>query len=59
MRYFGTHFNLTLAGLRLRVRVDLDDARDEPEDVRCDEGSRPNGDVRYANIPHHLRSWRT
>jgi hypothetical protein len=28
MRYFGTSFSLTLAGLRLRIRIDLDE---EPE----------------------------
>ena len=59
MRYFGTHFSLTLAGLRLRVNIDLDEPDDEPEDVPRDEGNRPHGDIRHANIPHHLRSRRT
>jgi hypothetical protein len=29
MRYFGTTFSLTLAGLRLRIRIDLDE---EPQE---------------------------
>jgi len=59
MRYFGTHFSLTLAGLRLRVNIDLDEPEDEAEDVRRDEGSRPHGDAQQRIIPHHLRSRRT
>ncbi|HMD01911.1 MAG TPA: hypothetical protein VKG44_02995 [Candidatus Baltobacteraceae bacterium] len=29
MRYFGTTFSITLAGCRLRIRIDLDDVPDE------------------------------
>jgi hypothetical protein len=29
MKYFGTAFSLTLAGLRLRVRIELEDEPDE------------------------------
>jgi len=29
MKYFGTAFSLTLAGLRLRIRIDLEDEPDE------------------------------
>ena len=59
MRYFGTHFSLTLGGMRLRVRIDLDEPRDEFEDAQREEGRRPNGDVQHRIIPHHLRSPRT
>jgi len=56
MRYFGTNFSLTLVGLRFRVRIELDDVDDAPQDAPRDEGTRPHGDVRNRNIPHHLRS---
>jgi hypothetical protein len=29
MKYFGTAFSFTLAGLRLRVRIELEDEPDE------------------------------
>lgn len=58
MQFFGTHFSLTLAGLRLRVRIELDEVEAEPEDVRRDEGTRPHADVQQR-IPHHLRTRRT
>jgi len=29
MKYFGTAFSLTLAGLRLRIRIELEDEPDE------------------------------
>ena len=59
MRYFGTHFSLTLAGLRLRVNIDLDEPEDEPEDAAREEGTRAHGDAQQRIIPHHLRSRRT
>jgi hypothetical protein len=33
MRYFGTSFTLVLAGLRLRIRVDLDEEPTQPVTV--------------------------
>jgi hypothetical protein len=29
MKYFGTAFSLTLAGLRLRIQIDLEDVPEE------------------------------
>ncbi len=29
MKYFGTAFSLSLVGLRLRIRIDLEDVPDE------------------------------
>ena len=31
MRYLGTNFSLTLGGLRIRVRIDLDDGEELEE----------------------------
>jgi len=59
MRYLGSNFSLTLAGLRLRVRIDLDDVEMEPQDVRRDEGTPEHVDAKRKVIPHHLRSRRT
>ena len=39
MRYLGTHFSLTIGGLRLRVRIDLDDADDEKGDGGREQGN--------------------
>jgi len=58
MRYLGTHFSLTIGGLRLRVRIDLDDIEPEPQDVRHDEGTPEHADIRRRVVPHHLRSRR-
>ena len=56
MRYLGSNFSLTIAGLRLRVRIDLDDVDVESQDVRRDEGTREHVDVKRKVVPHHLRS---
>jgi hypothetical protein len=42
MRYFGTSFSLVLGGLRLRVRIDLDDDPDEQtvHSLRVHEATR-------------------
>ena len=58
MRYLGTHFSLTLAGMRLRVRIDLDDADLEPQDVPPPEGTPEHVDVHVRPVPHHIRSRR-
>jgi len=31
MKYFGTAFSLTLAGMRLRIRIDLEDEAEETQ----------------------------
>jgi len=58
MRYLGSNFSLTIAGMRLRIRIDLDDAEMEPQDVRRDEGTPEHVDVKRKVVPHHLRSRR-
>ena len=59
MRYLGTHFSLTIGGMRLRVRIDLDDAEeDEKGDGARSEGTAQHVDVRHRAVPHHLRSRR-
>ena len=56
MRYLGTHFSLTIGGMRLRVRIDLDDAEDEKGDGGRNEGTAQHVDVRHRVVPHHIRS---
>lgn len=56
MRYLGSNFSLTLAGMRLRIRIDLDDAELESQDVRRDEGTPEHVDVKQRVVPHHLRT---
>jgi len=58
MRYLGSNISLTIAGLRLRIRIDLDDVDIEPQDVRRDEGTPEHVDARRKVVPHHLRSRR-
>lgn len=56
MRYLGSNFSLTIAGMRLRIRIDLDDVDVESQDVRRDEGTPEHVDVKRKVVPHHLRS---
>ena len=58
MRYLGSNFSLAIAGLRLRIRIDLDDVDVEPQDVPRDEGTPEHVDVKHKVVPHHLRSRR-
>lgn len=53
MRYLGTSFNVTICGLRLRVRVDLDDV----DDAAPAERKRRVRLVAGAP-PHHARVMR-
>jgi hypothetical protein len=55
MRYLGSNFSLTIAGMRLRIRIDLDDVP-ESQDVRRDEGTPEHVDVKRRVVPHHLRT---
>jgi hypothetical protein len=56
MRYLGTHFSLTIGGMRLRVRIDLDDADDEKGETAPNPANRENGTSSDRRVPHHLRS---
>ena len=55
MRYLGTHFSITLGGVRLRVRIDLDEV-EETEERRPAAGTPQHGSEGDRRFPHHVRS---
>jgi hypothetical protein len=58
MRYLGTGFSLTIGGLRLRIRVDLDEV-DDGEERRPAAGTPSDHDHGTEHrFPHHVRSRR-
>ena len=58
MRYLGTGFSLTIGGLRLRIRIDLDEV-DDGEERRPLAGTPPGYDNPSEHrFPHHVRSQR-
>ena len=57
MRFLGTNLSLTIGGMRLRVRIDLDDGEDDEKgDDGRSEGTAQHVDVHRRVVPHHLRS---
>ena len=60
MKYLGTGFSLIVGGVRLRMRIELEDAPDtEPvrEDAASVVGTPQHGHHRQP--PHHVRPRRT
>ena len=55
MRYLGTAFSLTLGGVRLRIRIDLDEV-EEGEEQRTVAGTSQHEHDPNRRTPHHVRA---